>query len=495
MGLTDRHITNIFVYLSPKFINYAMGFLTIPVLTRLVAPSDYGIVAMTTVFASIAVALFTAGLNSAAQRYYFEYRSDPAVLKTFFFSVRIFLYAAFVISALIVYLLRAHISVLFIGNDTYGTAMFVAYVTAYFGFLNSFYLNQYQNMEKAKFFAQCVGLQGLLNPILTIIIVWFFARSYMGLLYGVLAGSVVVWTMMFIDFNRYTGTSFNTTILKDNLLYGLQTVPKSFSGFINKFFDKFMLNRLLSLSAVGVYNIGQNIGNYVFSVMAAIWSSFQPVYYADIFERGAQASRDVGRIYTIFSFLALIPLLLCALFAEELIRVMAPPAYYGAINVILIMLGAQTTNVLGMYIGVQYAYAKRPFYILPVTIAGTLANVGANIFLIPRYGLTGAAAAVFISYVVTNLLLIIVGQRLYRIAFEWWFVVWSNLTVYAAIAAMLYGRYAHPPYFSLVAVKIVCLAAFVFIGVKAGIISRKNIERMKRIICEKLGMAYEKPAV
>src|SRR4030067_498097 len=94
---------------------------------------------------------------------------------------------------------------------------------------------------------------------------------------------------------------FKARILFENIKYGLQIIPKSFTSFINRFFDKYMLNNMLSLSAVGVFNIGQTIGNAMFFLMNTVWSSFQPVLYREVFDKGKDGSVCVGRLFPHFS--------------------------------------------------------------------------------------------------------------------------------------------------------------------------------------------------
>ena len=73
-------------------------------------------------------------------------------------------------------------------------------------------------------------------------------------------------------------------------------------------------------------------------------------------------------------------MLLLILFAQEIVYIIAPVPYYEAIDIIIIVSGGVATQVFGIYVGVQYAYSKKAYWIFPVTVVGTLANVAANIF-------------------------------------------------------------------------------------------------------------------
>lgn len=482
MALKDRHIRNIIVYALPKFLGYAINLITLPILTRLLTPADYGVITLAWLFPSLATGILTCGLGTAAQRFYFEYRGDPGRLDVLFSSSQLFLYTVFIVSSSAVFVFKTDIAGLAIKDPGLGQAVFIAFIAAFLGQIINFYLLLYQSMEQARVCSVMSGAQTLIIAGLSLLLVWWLRLGYMGMLYASLAGETLVCVAVFVHFNRGRKMLFRPGILVENLRFGLQIVPKSLTGFINRFFDKYMLNNMLSLSAVGVYNIGQNIGNALFILMNTVWSSFQPVCYAEVFDKGAAGSRSVGRIFTVFAYVTLAPVLLAVLFAQEAVALLAPPAYYPAVDVMIVICAAIATNVFGMYVGVQYAYTKKAYWIFPVSLAGTLVNVAANILLIPRFGLIGAGVSVVATYAAGNLLLTVIGQRLYAIGYEWKHLILFFGHLAASIAVILFLRRQGSSGFSLYAVKAVLLSLFLWIGVRAGIIDRSTPGRLKTIL-------------
>jgi O-antigen/teichoic acid export membrane protein len=61
----------------------------------------------------------------------------------------------------------------------------------------------------------------------------------------------------------------------------------------------------------------------------------------------------------------------------------------------------------------------RTEFSFPATIAGTAANVGLNLFLIPRFGIVGAGVALVCSYAITLVIMFVVTQRLFPVPYEW----------------------------------------------------------------------------
>jgi O-antigen/teichoic acid export membrane protein len=166
------------------------------------------------------------------------------------------------------------------------------------------------------------------------------------------------------------------------------------------------------------------------------------------------------------------------LFAQELVMLVAPPAYYEAIDVIVVVLLGIATNVFGMYVGVQYAYKKKVFWIFPITIIGALVNVAANITFIPRFGLIGAAWSMVASYFVMNALFVIVGQMIYRIKYEW--AILATLFSYAAVCALaiLYCRAASVGWQALYPLKLVLASGFMLIGWRSKVFTAAAVRKI-----------------
>ncbi|HAZ10630.1 MAG TPA: hypothetical protein DCY56_05955 [Candidatus Omnitrophica bacterium] len=478
MAVSEQNIRNIAIYAVPKFLGYGINFVTLPILTRILVPEDFGVVILASIFPAVAVGFVTCGLTPAAQRYYFEYREDKEKLSALYFSAQVFLYLFLIISTVAVFFLKDVISRFTMKNNTYGMAIFITYIAAYLGQIVNFYLSQYQNMEKAKLNAFFATMLAVCSAVSNILLVWYFKMSYMGLIYGLLISTSIVCLTLLFYFNKNMKVVFSMRILLENIRYGLQVLTKSLTGVVNKFFDKYMLNNMISISAVGIFNIGQTIGNSLFFLMNTVWSSLQPVCYREVFDRGDKASVSVGRLFTIFSYAALIPLFLLILFAEELVSIIAPASYHAAIDVIVIICSAMATQVFGMYAGVQYAYNKKAYLIFPITVLGVIANVGANIALIPRLGLIGASFSIVIYYLVTNGLLVFVGQKLYKIKYEWKTILVLFAVIMAATVSILVLRSKRPIGINLYMVKLSYLVLFVFIGLKAKIITKHSARKI-----------------
>lgn len=493
MAVSDRIIRNVFVYAIPRMAGYVLTLLTLPVLTRLLSPAELGAVTLAIVTPTVLVSVATLGMASAAHRYYFEYRGEPDRVDRLILTAQVWLGSVLLVSGGAVWLAREGIARLAMGDPVYGDAIFVAYLAAYFGELVNFYQLQYQNVEKAGRHALLQLVRSAFQALGGLALVWAFKMSYMGVLYGVLAGAVFAAAIGLLDTNRGRLRRMDRAALGENLRYGVQLVPKSFTGYINRFFDKYMLASMLSMSAVGVYNIGQTVGNALNTLMLTVWNAFQPSFYRAVFDDPEAGARWAGRLFTIFTYLVLTPMLLVILFASEITALVAPPSYAGAAIVIVLVTAALTTQAFGMFVGVQYAYTKKPWAIFPISVVGTLANVGANVVLIPRYGLVGASIGAVVTYVVLNGLLTAVGQRLCRVRYEWRTLAGIYMAVAVGTGFSSWVVTSGVGWQVAYSGKAAVIAAYAALGVGAGVVRKDAVARVAGALNRRGGEVEEVP--
>ena len=212
----------------------------------------------------------------------------------------------------------------------------------------------------------------------------------MGVIYGSLFSSVFIFAVLFVIFCKAYSFHFRKRILINNLKYGIPLIPNVFTGAVYQFFDKYMLSSMASLNNVGILSIAQNLSGKLFVLMTALQSTFDPIFMRDMFDRGKEGAKSVGRNFTVFSYLSISAVLIAILFGEEIVRIMAPPSYHEAVNVMLIFLCGISVQTFGKIVGSsQLAYIKKVYLAFPISIIGLLLNIGLNLLLIPVWQVTG----------------------------------------------------------------------------------------------------------
>lgn len=178
--------------------------------------------------------------------------------------------------------------------------------------------------------------------------------------------------------------------------------------------DRFVINRLLGASSVGIYDANYRLVNGVVSLMIAPIAVTLYPYLMAISGSGApkHVGQVIGLIVENMMILATLAVGLTALFREDLSLLLGPSFREGSVIMPIVMAG-----VFAFHIG---SYAHKPFEIegrtgpmVGYAFAAAALNLILNFTLIPRVGYIGAAYATLAAYVFYTASLTRLGRRVY----------------------------------------------------------------------------------
>lgn len=238
--------------------------------------------------------------------------------------------------------------------------------------------------------------------------------------------------------------------LREALAYGLPLVPHNLAWFANNLLDRFLLNGLLGLQAVGVYSMGYRLASIGMMVGMAVNQAFAPVFIEGVksLER-AEAARDsataeaVRKRVASMGFLTVIVACILAqsvtAAGREVLLVATTREFSNSWRVLAPVGGGVVA--WGWYATLAQSIAYRPDTVrrLPIiTIAAAGANAVANLVLIPRFGIDGAAWATLLSNTLMAVLTVVLGTRILPLPYD--FRRWIAVSAWtAASLGVLWG--------------------------------------------------------
>lgn len=160
--------------------------------------------------------------------------------------------------------------------------------------------------------------------------------------------------------------------------------------------DQFMIAKLLPASDLGVYSAAARIAEAYLFVPALVATSFYPMLARD-------NTRNTAKLYfDLILFSALGTGAMVTLLAPFVIPLLFGEQFNGAVPVLNIMILSTLFSVMGSACTNYMIINNRPYVRLIRTALGLLTNAILNIFLIPRFGIIGAAYATLISQIVAS---------------------------------------------------------------------------------------------
>ena len=160
--------------------------------------------------------------------------------------------------------------------------------------------------------------------------------------------------------------------------------------------DRVMLQNMMSESVVGIYSFTYTFANVLNIIYNAFNNTWVPFYYDDIHSGNiAQIHKRSKNYIFIFTALSMGFMLL----APDVIKLFAGEEFWDGIGMLPVLVLANYMIFLYSFPVNYEFYHKKSIHIATGTTSAAVLNCVLNYFLIRRIGMSGAAVATLISYI------------------------------------------------------------------------------------------------
>jgi O-antigen/teichoic acid export membrane protein len=287
-----------------------------------------------------------------------------------------------------------------------------------------------------------------------------------------LIASIVTIPLLWKEIFAIRNASFNKTLWREMLVYGLPLMVVGFAGMINETLDRIIISYVYTdvqegLRATGIYG-----ANYKLSILMSLFiQAFR--YAAEPFFFNHAKQNDKRHIYaTVMNYFTLVclALFLTVSLYIDVFKHFINNRYWEGLNVVPVLLIANM--FLGMYynFSIWYKLSDNTNKGAIISMIGAGITILANIILVPLLGYTGSAWATLICYVSMAIICYLMGVKYYPIPYQI-----RRLLGYIglALALFLLSKYLPiPDGFIKYAVHAILLLSFVGVTVFS---ERKNV--------------------
>lgn len=385
------------VYLLANLASAALPFALLPVLTRYLGPTEYGVVAMfQALVAGLGAVVGFCVVGSIARKYY-DADSSTHQLRDFIgICIQITLVSS-LLALLGVTVLQDAIDE-WLGLDLRWTVLAVAVATA--TVLVQIRLSQWQVKGEAVRYAVLQTAQSGLAVVLSLIAVLVCAMGAEG---RILAIALAIWTsaLAAVWLLRRDGLLrlkvWNVLYAKEALAFGLPLMPHTLGGFLLFSADRFVIKASLGLSDAGVYAVAAQLISVMGMVFGAVNNAYVPWLFQRLKDDVPAEKRQIVR-YTYIWFGLIILSVACAfLVGPPLVVLIAGDEFAEAGSVIGWL--ALSQAFVGMYLMVTnyIFFSKKTVYLSFATLLSGVINLILLPLMVVSYGLKGAAGAACIA--------------------------------------------------------------------------------------------------
>lgn len=241
----------------------------------------------------------------------------------------------------------------------------------------------------------------VLNAGLGIMFVWIassneaIARACSVVLVQVIFGGI-----FYVYFWKRAGKVLSTKGWKHALNVQVPLLPHNLSLTILSSSDRIMIRNMVDAAHAGIYSVAYSAGYVVNVFKNSIVDALRPWIYQKIRDGNYAAIRK--NINSIMLLITLISAVFTA-FAPEIMFIMAPAQYHGAIYVIPPVAASSYFTFLYNIFSIVGLYYEKTSKIMWASVSGAILNLALNLICIPVFGYIAAAYTTLICYMFFSL--------------------------------------------------------------------------------------------
>jgi len=384
------------------------------ILIARVGTETYGLFSIGIALFSLLTTISLVGLNRGVLRYISFYRAKEdlgKVKELISFSLKITSLFSLIVS-IIFFVFSDKIAILFFHNSDLSIIFKILAVFIPFSVFREVIFSIIESFQKIKYEIYSKNIvENVIKILLTLIfltlgfkLIGFTVAYAIGILISTLTALFFLKKLISIKLNLNP-----SKILKKELFF--YSFPLSFSLLISSIInwtDTLMLGFFRTASEIGIYNAALSTAFLMYIIPSILLGLFIPilteVYAKDDKDSFNQIHKRVTK-WILFTNIALLSLFY--LFSKPILRILFGLDYVSGSTVLIIL-------STGYFIGYSLSASTRVLMIINKTklifintLAITIINIILNLYLIPIYGISGAAIATASAFMIRSILLLI----------------------------------------------------------------------------------------
>jgi O-antigen/teichoic acid export membrane protein len=389
------------------------GFLLTLLIARYFGAEGLGEYMLAVVVLRIFTLIAKLGMDTASIRFIASFAKQKKWKSLLYFRKKVVstLLVTSIISSCLMYLFAVAIASLLNINPEY------IRLFSFFILPMVFFILHYQSLRGLKKIAEFSFFYRMSQAIFTIIaffILLQYSNNSIVPFYAYATSLIIVSILAFVVFRSALQVKIEENVeeeieeksLKNILSVAMPLMFAQSVQFIMAWTDKLMIGNMMTAEDVGVYGVAFRLSMFASISLMAINSIASPKFAEMYGDNNIEGLKKVAQQSTKMIFWATLPLvILFFMFPELLLGFFGEQFKIGVYAFLLLSFGKLISSFSGSVGNLLQMTGKQLIY-MNILLVGAIINVGLNYFLIPIYGINGAAIASMTSIIIWNLTMV-----------------------------------------------------------------------------------------
>lgn len=414
IGRFFRHST---IYVIGNALNRVGAFLLLPVYTHYLTVAEYGAMELFYAISAVVFGVLSVGLSHATLRFYFEY--DEQQDRNTVVSTNLVVSAIIAMAGVaLVWPWQNELAMRVFGNTEYAVGVAVILVTIIFELSSQICLAYLRATEKSMFFVAVILAKLVLQVGLNTYLVIIKGVGVVGVLSGNLATVIFGWLILVAYTIHKCGLRVDMSKSWPVLKYSFPFLLSTIVAIVASNVDRFLINALLSLEALGLYALGLKFAKLLEELVGEPFNRAYGSFRFSVMKQdnAAEIQSRITRYLVIGVLYAALGL---ALFTHDLLVIISDPAFWPAADYLPLLAFSSALIVIGYPLQTGILYAKKTRYIFYINMATATVQIGSSIVLIKQLGVWGACISLVLAGIVDVVMTNRLSQRFFPVKYEY----------------------------------------------------------------------------
>jgi O-antigen/teichoic acid export membrane protein len=383
------------IYFLGNILRQLIGFLMLPIYTRYLSPSDYGVIGLILFSINLLEIFFCANLVQAIPKFFYENKEESQQFKIVSTSL-LFSIIFSILTTLGFFYFRPEISLLLFGNDDF------AIILAFFSFLivyqtiENYSLLLIRIQQRPSLYLIISIIKLLLQISFNILFVVFLEKGIYGIALSFFISSTLISSVLLVYAFMYVGFSFDIKLAWRMVLFCFPLWISGFAAIYTGSANRLFIRIFSSLHDVGLFELAMRFGSII---TALIWQPFSLIWEIERFKIYNQDNRlqVFQNVFILISSVLIISALAISIFSDTIIKIIADKAFHHATFSIPFLTYAHVFSCLIIFVNFSFLISNKTIFITYLTYSTALISTFFYILLIPFWGHIGAAISLMIS--------------------------------------------------------------------------------------------------
>ena len=406
------------VYLTGNLLQKAAGFVLIPLYTHYLTTAQYGLLELANTVVNLLLVAAAFGVPGAVNKCFQRDCAGETDRRRLGGTALLFTLVTGAALLLVGWSLQGVLApVLFSGPE--GPLVYrYMLVWLFFAELAAIPFEILRTQGRSKAFLATSLMQLATQFTVSFYLVRFAGMEVAGVLLGNLSGFVAVGLVSAWLLRGAIAWSWDRRLLRALTAFGVSMIPVFLSGWVMDASDRFFLQALASLSAVGIYALGYKFGALVnLLVSVPFQRAWTPLFFGMAGEKSAP--RSLARVTTYFGAAMAFCTLGLSVAVPPFLRVGTAPEFHSAGRIVPLICLAYALGGMANCLGSGLVVSHRVRLIALFSTLSAIANLALNFLLIPPLGMYGAALSTVIAFAGQLWGILYALSKYYPLPLEW----------------------------------------------------------------------------